>query len=259
LQLPARVEEINLLSPRMRQITLRPAVTGLAWVPGQHVQVQVGARPGPLEMLTGLHRTYTVWDYNGFTLQLCVFDHGHGPGAQWAGQAALGEEVLITRPQGEFVLRAGPYHLFAGEETASVAYGAMLRNHPDIEAHVVVEIDRPEDALVLPGAVRWQYRHGAPAAGSASLLETVRHLELPAEPGVAYLASPHHPDDPVIPGQRTAVAPPVRAHQAVLDVRRGRTGVTRDVRARAGPLLRRVGLRPRGSWSGSRLGITASV
>jgi NADPH-dependent ferric siderophore reductase len=64
----------------------------------------------------------------------------------------------------------------------------MLRNHPDIEAHVVVEIDRPEDALVLPGAVRWQYRHGAPAAGSASLLETVRHLELPAEPGVAYLA-----------------------------------------------------------------------
>jgi hypothetical protein len=57
LQLPARVEEINLLSPRMRQITLRPAVTGLAWVPGQHVQVQVGARPGPIDMFTGQHRT----------------------------------------------------------------------------------------------------------------------------------------------------------------------------------------------------------
>jgi NADPH-dependent ferric siderophore reductase len=188
LQMTARLEKSEIVGPRMRQITLRPTVGGLPWTPGQHVQVEVADRPGPLGMLAGLHRTYTVWDYNSSTMQLCVFDHGDGPGSAWARQASPGDEVLLTRPQGNFVVRPAAYHLFAGEETASVAYGAMLRNNPDFTAYTVIEIGSAEDALPLPGTVHWNYRGSASAVGSQKLLEAVRSLDLPAEPGAAYLA-----------------------------------------------------------------------
>jgi hypothetical protein len=37
-------------------------------------------------MLTGLHRTYTIWEYDGRVMRLCVFDHGEGPGILYAEQ-----------------------------------------------------------------------------------------------------------------------------------------------------------------------------
>jgi NADPH-dependent ferric siderophore reductase len=188
LQVTARVEGSERLSPKMRRITLRPAVSDLAWTPGQHVQVEVAARPGPLDLLAGLHRTYTIWDYDKTDIQLCVFDHGDGPGSRWARQAAPGDEVLITRPQGDFTVRPAPYHLFAGEETASAAYWAMLRHNPGITAYAVIEIGGPEDSLPLPSTVHWNYRGSTSAAGSQTLLQAVRRLDLPPEPGLAYLA-----------------------------------------------------------------------
>jgi NADPH-dependent ferric siderophore reductase len=87
------------------------------------------------------------------------------------------------------VLGNGGYHVFAGEETAAVAFGPMLRALPS-EAHVfgVIEVDEPGDRLPLPRALEWQYRHGRSAAGSQTLLAAFNRLSLPAEPGIAYLA-----------------------------------------------------------------------
>ena len=53
-------------------------------------------------------------------------------------------------------------------------------------------MDEPEDSLPLDGPpsadLRWQYRHGQPAAASEALVKGLAGLDLPGEPGVAYLA-----------------------------------------------------------------------
>ncbi len=65
----------------------------------------------------------------------------------------------------------------------------MLRALPTTEdARAIIEVDSDDDELPLPGRVHWHYRHGTPAASSTSLLEAVRRLEIPDQPGMAYLA-----------------------------------------------------------------------
>jgi NADPH-dependent ferric siderophore reductase len=98
------------------------------------------------------------------------------------------------------VVRPAAYHVFVGEETAAVAFGPMLRALGEGGAGIgaycrgVLEVDSPADQLPLGGAISetssltWQYRDGAPAAASATLLAAVEALDLPAEPGSAYVA-----------------------------------------------------------------------
>lgn len=196
LLLPARVRAVEVLAPRLRHVTLTgPALAGLTWLPGQHVRLQVAAAPGPVDWLVGTLRTYSVWEYDGQAIELVVFDHGDGPGAHWARTAQSGDELMLLKPEGAFVTTPAPYHLFAGEETAQVAYGAMLRALPS-EARVFarLEVDSPDECLDLrqePNPnwdLRWNHRQGRPAASAQTLCDAVRSLDLPPEPGMAYLA-----------------------------------------------------------------------
>ena len=167
LFLSGTVEAVEDVTARMRRIRLA-GVPDLRWTPGQHVRVRVG----------GLTlRTYSVWDYDGH-LDLCVLDHPTGgPGARWAREVRPGQQVSFTRPDGRLVPRDGaPYHLFAGDATASVAFGPMMRALPaDAQVYGVIEA---EERLPLPREVVW----------TDSLLDMLRALDLPDEPGVAYLA-----------------------------------------------------------------------
>ncbi|MEW9551510.1 siderophore-interacting protein [Nonomuraea sp. NPDC050783] len=184
------VIEVEEVAPRMRRIRIGgEALAGLAWTPGQHVRVFIGGEG----LLGGVLRTYSLWSYDPAweALDLVGLDHGgDAPGAAWVRGAAPGQEVAFTRPEGGFVLRDGArYHLFAGEETAAVAFGAMLRAlPPEAPAYGVVEAEGPGDHLVLPRELTQVCRDGAPAAGSRVLVEAVRKLDLPGGPGVAYLA-----------------------------------------------------------------------
>ncbi|GAA5063115.1 NADPH-dependent ferric siderophore reductase [Thermocatellispora tengchongensis] len=191
---------VEWMTPRMRRVrVVGPAIGGLRWTPGQHVRLVVNDLFNARTWLTGAVRdalrTYSVWDLDPTweALDLVMLDHGgDSPGAAWLRAAEVGQEVSFTRPQGGFTVRAGaPYHLFAGEETASVAFGAMLRSLPaSARVYGAVEAGAPEDHLDLPRGedlVRVD-RHGASAADSAALVEAVRGLDLPDEPGVAYLA-----------------------------------------------------------------------
>jgi NADPH-dependent ferric siderophore reductase len=95
----------------------------------------------------------------------------------------------MMKPAGTLVARDGAYHVFAGEETASVAFGAIMRALPARDTvHAVIEVDDESDRLPLPDRVSWSYRRGAAAASSESLVAAVRALDLPDEPGVAYVA-----------------------------------------------------------------------
>lgn len=192
LMVAAEVHAIASLGPRWRLVTLTgPELTGLEWTPGQHVRLQVAGGPVAVDWLVGTLRTYTVWSYHDQTMQLAVFDHGEGPGAHWARTTQPGDELLLMKPQGTFVTNPARYHLVAGEETALAAYAPMLRALPaDARIFGAIEIDSPEERLDLrpDTPVTWSYRRGRPAAASTTLVETVRALELPAQPGRAYLA-----------------------------------------------------------------------
>ncbi|MFD0687471.1 siderophore-interacting protein [Actinomadura fibrosa] len=192
-----RVEDVRPAPGRMRWIRLG-GVPGLEWTPGQQVRVHVAditaARTWVSGAVRNALRTYSVWDYDpsAGVMELCVMDHpGDGPGARWARNARPGDEVVFGKPEGKFALRTGAYHLFAGEETASVPFGAMLRALPADEAVFgAIETARPEDALPLPRAAElsWCHRGDAAAASSGVLVDAVRALDLPDEPGTAYVA-----------------------------------------------------------------------
>jgi NADPH-dependent ferric siderophore reductase len=184
----AVVAGIDLITPRMRLIRLAGSgLRGLSWIPGQQVRVRVRDPRGRSAL-----RTYSVWSYQGDQLGLCVLDHGDGPGAYWARSLSKGDEVLLRKPEGAFVTaKDAAYHVFAGEETASVAFGAMLGALSCGErVYGAIEVAREDDRLPLPRTdeLSWRFRAGAPAAASAGLVSAVRDLDLPAGPGVAYLA-----------------------------------------------------------------------
>ena len=187
------VTETAPIAARMLRITI--AAPGQEWLPGQQVRVCVGHVSSPSSWLDGLRRTYSVWSYDGELMTLCVLDHGDGPGARWARALRPGQEVLFGKPEGPLVMRPASYHVFAGEETASVAFGPMMRALLEADAGAdirgVIEVGYPADRLPLPDRptrLAWRYRHGAPAASSEALLTAVTELDLPAEPGSAYLA-----------------------------------------------------------------------
>jgi NADPH-dependent ferric siderophore reductase len=187
------VTAIDPVARRMLRIRIEgDGVRGLAWMPGQHVRVHVAGMRDPRNWLRpfDMLRTYSVWNYDDGALELCVLDHGEaGPGTRWARGLSVGAEVMVSRPQGSFVLRDEAYHVFAGEETAAVAFGPMLRALPaSASAYAVIEVDEPADRLPLDRDVHWLYRQGAPAASSATLVKGLASLDLPAHPGVAYLA-----------------------------------------------------------------------
>jgi NADPH-dependent ferric siderophore reductase len=189
LLLHAPVLATDQIAARMTRIRLDLAdLATLDWIPGQQVRVVVGAAPVPKDWILGQMRTYSIWDRTPGWLDLAVLVHGDGPGAEWARHARPGQPVAFTRPQGTLTARPTGSHLLIGEETAAVAFGAILRALPAGQnALTIIEADGPGDQLPLPGDVHWHYRHGRSAASSASLLRAVRDTDLPG-PGTAYLA-----------------------------------------------------------------------
>jgi NADPH-dependent ferric siderophore reductase len=193
------VEEVENVTPRARRIRIVGApLRDLDWLPGQHVRVLVGELGSARAWATGLRdllRTYSVWEYapDG-VLDLCVLDHRDpGPGARWARSVAPGARVSLTRPEGRLVPDLGaPYHLFVGDDTASVAFGAMLRALPAAAlVHGAVQATGAADRLPLPRSdeLSWVYHDPATADVDPDvLLAAVRGLDLPAEPGLAYVA-----------------------------------------------------------------------
>lgn len=192
------IDAVEDITPRMRRIRITgESLRGLTWTPGQHIRLRVGNFGAPQTWMRGLRdalRTYSVWDYDDHgRLDVCVLDHPEpGPGARWSQQVHIGQSVAFTRPEGRLVLQdSARYHLFVGDETASVAFGAMLRALPaSARVHAVLEAGTPADRLPLARSsdITWVYRDNAPTTDSGVLLRALRSLRLPTEPGVAYLA-----------------------------------------------------------------------
>jgi NADPH-dependent ferric siderophore reductase len=197
----AVVERVEDVTRRMRRVTLvGEDLTGHDWKPGQQVRVMF---KDPTHLRFWLSprefgdasRTYSLWDYDADAgrYELVVLDHhGDGPGARWIRDVRSGDLIAVGPPEGKFLPRIpSPYHLFVGEETAAVCFGAMLGALGARERVVgAVQADAPEDHLELPrgGDLVRVERGAASASPSAVLVEAVRSLTLPDGAGTAYLA-----------------------------------------------------------------------
>lgn len=193
----ATVTVAEQVTPAMRRIRLetdRPVA--FPYTPGQHLRIQlkdplsVSGILRPSETL----RTYTIWDLTpdrkAIELRVHLYP-GDGIGLRWARTARPGDPVTFWWPQGDFFTREAAYHVFVGEETASAAFGPMIRAlGASAEVYGVLESESPEHDLPLPGApsLRRVHRHGMSAVASRVLLAAVAELDLPDNTGTAYVA-----------------------------------------------------------------------
>lgn len=193
----ATITHAEPVTPTMRRIRLvADEPITFDYTPGQHVRVQINdplslsgiLRPG--ETL----RTYTIWEFDpqerAIELRVHLY-RGEGIGLTWAREARPGDRVAFWWPTGDFHTREARYHVFAGEETASAAFGPMLRAlAPSARVYGALESESPEHDLAMPAPHELQrvYRDGAPAAFSRTLAEAVANLDLPEEAGFAYIA-----------------------------------------------------------------------
>ncbi|MFI9405154.1 siderophore-interacting protein [Nocardia sp. NPDC052316] len=191
------ITHVESVTPTMKSIRIHSEELGkLPYTPGQHVRIEINDPLSiygifrPVETL----RSYTIWDYaptaKTFELRAHLYD-GEGIGLTWARDAKPGDEVTYWGPQGDFVTGDAPYHLFIGEETATVAFGAMIRGLDARErVYGLLESESAADELPVPGEHRLHrvYREGAPALSSPTLLSALTTLNLPDTPGAAYIA-----------------------------------------------------------------------
>ncbi|WP_445155216.1 siderophore-interacting protein [Arthrobacter sp. Hor0625] len=133
-------------------------------------------------------RTYTVrWvDEDAAELAIDFVIHGdEGLAGPWAASARPGDELIFTGPGGGYNPdRTADWHLFAGDESALPAIGAVLEALPaDARGLAFLEVDSEADILPLeaPAGVelRWLLRRGAPAGGADLLPEAVRTASWP--------------------------------------------------------------------------------
>lgn len=193
----ATIDHTELVTPTMRRIRLvADEPIAFPYTPGQHVRIQIN---DPLSLYGILRpvetlRTYTIWEFEpeerAIELRVHLYE-GDGIGLAWARRARPGDRVTFWWPKGDFFTRDADYHVFVGEETASVAFGPMIRAlGSSARVHGVLESEGPEHDPPMPGPheLRRVHRDGAPAASSPTLLAAVAGLDLPEQPGAAYVA-----------------------------------------------------------------------
>ncbi len=135
------------LADRFWLITLEgPALAGVAWAPGQKVQIAMGS--------AFVARTYTPIEWNASTGRTCIlgFAHGDGPGSAWVRAVEPGDACDIFGPRASLDLRrlSGPLALFGDETSIGLAYAAT---HQDPMRSVAChfEVDDVESARQVAG------------------------------------------------------------------------------------------------------------
>lgn len=142
-------------------------------------------------------RTYTLreWDSAAGELTIDFVVHGDsGVAGPWAEAAEPGAKLQIRDRSGG-AYSPGPefgWHLMTGDPAVIPAISASLgRLRPGIPVHVILAVDGPEDQQPLssPADLRltWLHTGGSAEAAEEMLLGAVRDLELPGEPGQAFV------------------------------------------------------------------------
>jgi NADPH-dependent ferric siderophore reductase len=175
------------LTARMRRVTVRAeSMVGTVTRPAQDVELLLREQSG-----RRVKRRYTIRHARPDTgeFDLDVLLHGDGPGARWAESARRGDEVEFQGPRGKLELRAAPWHLLIGDESALPAVAAICEALPPGEAALaLVEVrDAGDEQAIAAAEVRWVHRNDAPPGTPDLLADALADLDLPDRTGRAYL------------------------------------------------------------------------
>ncbi len=208
-----QVASVEILSPRMRRITLAgdaledftsgapdDHVKLFFPVPGQEQPVlpTVGADGSRYsdEAIRPVVRDYTPRRFDPLKRELVIEFalHGAGPASDWAAQATEGQWIGVGGPRGSIIIPTDyDAYLLAGDETALPAISRFLEEMPPgVRAWALIEAaDAQEERHFLTAAnasITWLYRDGAPAGRPDLLLPALRSLDLPAGAVHAWIA-----------------------------------------------------------------------
>jgi NADPH-dependent ferric siderophore reductase len=191
--LELEVADVSDLGARMRRIRLTgDGLADFAYRAGQDVMLVLG---GTAERPLG--RRYSIRDLDRIsrTLELNIVTHGvHGPGAQWAAGAQVGDRVDGVGPRGKVFLDPdAEWHLFLGDESAAPASLNMLEALPaGVPGIAYLEVasfaDELPTASLAAHSVQWLHRGDGPATSSTLLVEAITAAELPPGRGHVYIA-----------------------------------------------------------------------
>ncbi len=113
--------------------------------------------------------------------------HGHGPAADWARRAAVGQRIVVAGPRGSMIVPTDyDWHLLAGDASALPAVHRRLEELPaGTRAIVLLQVPDAGDRRALASAARLELQWVAtPQEWEAAL----RALALPPQPGYAWCA-----------------------------------------------------------------------
>ncbi|MGC4175264.1 siderophore-interacting protein [Demequina sp.] len=169
------------VTPQMVRLTLKFdegtewTTTGLG---DEFIHIDVNAET--LDADGHSERHYTVSGLVEGGIEVEVFLHGHGPGATWGREAAIGDAVKISDPFGYYKVPADAgLRVLVGDLTALPAVARILAEaSADERFHVVVELPSLSETRDLPTAatatVDW--RVGGNGIGPSLLPDIVREL-----------------------------------------------------------------------------------
>jgi NADPH-dependent ferric siderophore reductase len=170
------------LTPRMRRIELSgPVLDDLRPTVAQDLAIALHDSSG-----NPVRRRYTIRQFDSAAgmLTLDAVLHGHGPGAAWATNVTVGDNVEFIGPRGQVDLPAVDSYLLISDESGMPALGAIVEALPaTTHVQALVEVADTNEEMPLsahrPTATIWVHRKDH-AAGMADLLaQAIEELALP--------------------------------------------------------------------------------
>ncbi len=130
------------------------SLRGVAWAPGQKMQIAVGG---------GSNRTYTPlgWDSTHGETAILAYLHSDGPGSQWAARVKAGDECRSSGPRRSLELDGLGEHpfLFGDETSMGLALALPAPPEPNGSVAYVFEV-----SSAAASRSAWQSFRGGEAA-----------------------------------------------------------------------------------------------
>lgn len=142
----ARIVATERLAERFKLITLEgSALAGIAWIPGQKIQIAMGS--------AFTARTYTPLEWNTDAGRTCIlgFEPGDGPGSAWVRTVEPGDRCDLFGPRGSLDLHRVPQlAVVMGDETSiGLAYALIYADPARAVACLFETRDRESAGHVL--------------------------------------------------------------------------------------------------------------
>ncbi len=189
-----RVVAVRPVSASMRRVTLDAGeLAALPLRPAMDLGLMLSAADYS-GAIRPVRRRYTIVaaDPARGTLALDGILHGHGPGARWFAEVAVGATVEAVGPRGGIEAANADWQLLVGDESGLPAFTELLRHlGPGVRATAVIEVGGPGDEMeLMSGAdvhTQWIHRGDQPAGRRDRLGAALSALRAPAGRGQAYL------------------------------------------------------------------------